>query len=156
MKLSKLALVIIILIPFVFGIGCSDKSSNSNDDIPAELVGSWLYLSGTIDGEPMTPENYEYQSELATGHSITFNANGSYSGVEYDDGMNPVSTRSGTFRVKADSVYVTWTEIDGAPVSPAEEDDPLTYEISGSVLILTSVDTGGPYNPIVVLIYESM
>jgi len=155
MKLSKLALVLVVLLPFIIGVGCSDKSSNSNDDIPAELLGTWLFSSGTIGGEPMTIDNIEYVDESAVTHSITFEADGTYGGTEYDESMNPVSTMSGTFSVKSDTLNTTVVEIDDVPVTPIES-EAMTFEVSGSVLILNSVDIAGQPVMAVVLIYSKM
>ena len=150
MKLSKLPRVIIILIPFIFGIGCSDKSSNSNDNIPAELVGTWMFSSGTIDGEPMTPENTNYICESAVTHSMIFNSNGTWRENLYDEGMSQVCWGSGTFTVNADTLYLTETEFNGIPTSTPEESEQMTFLVSGNQLFITSFD----FSITVVLIYN--
>ena len=157
MRLLKSALVITILIPFVFGIGCSDKSSNPSDEVPADLVGSWLFLVETVNGVPTPPENIAYFNQLAaTGHSVTFNASGALTMLEYDDGLNPVCIVEGAFSVSDDTLRMTLTEIDGAPLTPPAECMPATFDVTTDYLIIKAVDNDLQPALTLIEIYEKM
>jgi len=143
MKLLRPAIVMLILVPFIIGIGCSDKSSNSSVDMPADLVGTWWFTSATMNDVPVTDITEISHSGQAASMSITFNTDATYSGTEYDDSQIPVFTQSGEVsEVDGNSLTIRRTEYNGTPVSPPQE-FPSTYAVAGSQLTMTETAVVG-------------
>ena len=154
MKLSKLMLGLIILLPILILHGCGDDDdgvTNSNP-IPANLVGTWWFNSATENGEPITYTELNYSDSGVT-QSVTFNANGTYSLVEYNDQMDTVYSQSGTFSVSGNQLTITVKVEYGQPVTPPQTSTS-TYAVSGDILTITVEFTLGSESYTIVAYYD--
>jgi hypothetical protein len=124
--------------------GCSDDDddnpTNSTDPVPSALVGTWWFDSATANGVPITLDELSF-SDTAQTMSMTFTSNRTWSSAEYYNGI-VVFSQSGTFTVKGDTLNVTRTMLDGAPVEPPESFE-ATYSIVGNRLYLTQEEIIG-------------
>jgi len=119
MKCLRALVVLIFLISSLIGINCGDDKSANNpaNDIPASLVGTWWYHSGTQDGVPIglfAEINFTDTSEAG---STTSNANATWSGAEFYDNQ-VVFTQSGTFTVNNDILKITRVIFNDDPADP--------------------------------------
>lgn len=153
MKIAKLTLAVAMLLPILLCFGCGDdKSNNSSDPIPTELVDTWWYESATINGDPVGSFSEIAFNESATSGSVSFTVTGTWNTAEYAEGAEPIFTQSGTFTVHGDSLDYRGTVMNGAPLDPARE-FAMEYEISEDDLTLTGTDIIGEVTYIIVVNY---
>jgi len=112
--------------------GCGDKGTNS---VPSELIGTWWYMSSTLNGDPYDWFGY-YGGDFGDTTSTTYNADRSWTRIVYDESLSAVQTAEGYFSVKGDSLIVTTTTLDGSPLQ-----DPIvmgyTYTVVDNQLTIT-------------------
>ncbi len=141
MKQLKLFSTLALILPLFMAFGCSDNSSDSSDDIPANLVGTWWFESAAINDDPVSSFSEVAHDENAIEGSVTFYANGTWSGAEYGAGEVILVTLSGTFNIDGNSIAITRTVYNGEPVSPPAEEDWGHFSILDDVLTLTAIET---------------
>ena len=154
MKLSKLMLGLIILLPILVCLGCGDDDDGitKSDPIPANLVGTWWFNSATENGDPITYTELNYSDSGVT-QSVTFTANGDWNLVEYDSDMDTVYTGSGTFSVSGNQLTITVKAENGQPVTPPQTSTS-TYAVSGDILTITVEFTIGSESYTIVVYYD--
>jgi len=140
MRLLKAAFLIVFLLPVFIGIGCSDNGTDSTDEIPANLVDTWYYLSATMNGVPIPSYSEISHDDLATSSSLIFEADGTWENFEYAGSPTPIFSQSGTFTVSGNTLNIRRTMYDGVPEDPAEEYTS-QFLVSGDVLTLTQTET---------------
>jgi hypothetical protein len=137
MKARRLVVGILLLLSLFIYFGCSDDDddnpTNSTDPVPSALVGTWWFDSASINGVPATLDDLSFTDTSQT-MSITFNSDRTWSSAEYYNDIE-VFSQSGTFTVNGDTLTVTRTMMDGAPINPPESYK-ATYSISSNELTL--------------------
>ena len=138
MKSSRL-MRIIILSFLVIGMGCGgddDKASNPVNTVPASLVNTWWYNSGTQDGVPISSFAEVSFTDTSEAGSLTINSNATWSGTEtYNSQV--VFTQSGTLVVKGDTLKITRTTMDGSP-APAHDTSSSLWNVTADTLRVTN------------------
>ena len=140
MKYLKSTLLIVFLLPVFIGIGCSDNGSDSNDEIPANLVDTWWYGSAAMNGIPIYDYSELSNHDLATTSSITFEADGTWEMHEYGDGPTPIFSQSGTFTISGSNINIRVTVYDGVPQDPPEEFT-AQFSVNGNILTMTMTES---------------
>ena len=139
MRFFKSAFLIVFFLPIFIAIGCSDNGSDSTDEIPANLVDTWWYVSGTMNGVPIPSYSEVSHNDLATTSSLTFGADGTWSSYEYTAPPTPIFSQSGTFTVSGNTLNIRRTMYDGVPEDPVEEYTS-QFLVSGDNLTITSTE----------------
>ncbi len=136
MKYSKQLVCLLTLCLILTPLGCSDKSSTN--PVPPEFVGTWWYLTASLDGVPYASYSEVANVEGGVAASVIFASNGTWNSEEYDADQNVIFTQSGTFSATADSLTLIKTMSGGNPL-----DNPVTvlgsYVIVSDVLTITHV-----------------
>jgi len=153
MKSFKLMIAFIAILPILIVIGCSDddKTNNPVYTTPASLVGTWWYLSATLDGEPVLSFAEISHTDTSQTGSTTFNANATWSGAEYYEDVI-VFTQSGTLIPKGDTLNITRTIYNGSP-APANDTFSYMWNVTGDTLSLTSTIYAPTDTAIVMALY---
>lgn len=134
MRIPKFAIGLATIVAALFFFGCGDDDNPSNPGggtIPAQIVGTWWWNSATVDGVPMTFQELSF-TDSSDAQSLTFNSNGTYSSAEFYQSTS-VWTQSGTFSGRQDTLIITKTMENGAPITPDTEWG--IWEVSGDTLI---------------------
>jgi len=87
---------------------------------PQELVGTWVFQSGTLGGNPVDLADVMEWVDGATSAEFTVGADGTYSYRERDQGGAVLFNSAGTFTVSGANATITITSKDGQPISPVE------------------------------------
>ncbi len=148
MKNRKRLAGLLALSMILLTLGCSDKSSTN--PVPAELVGTWWFLTASFDGTPVASYNEVANDQDAVDGSVTFVTNGTWHGDEYDGSQTVVFTQSGTFFATADSLTLILTMFGGIPQNPPDTDK-VAYTIAGDLFTITSTEEimGTPHDLLV-------
>lgn len=108
---------------FLLAAGCgknNDNPAGPQNNVPAELVGTWYYQSGTLNGQPRDL-SFLLQWKLNTEYArFTVGSDGSFVYEELDIDSSVVWTESGTFNVDGNSATISVTENDDGPVEPPD------------------------------------
>lgn len=136
-----LALSLSLLLCLFLAYGCSDDDDDNgvgpiNNNIPSELVGTWNWVSTTIDGVPQTFPNISYTDTSQTG-SVTFNSNNTWSSAEYYNSI-VVFTQSGTCTNNGHTLTTVRTMIQGVPENPPDTFN-MDWVVASNTLILTQM-----------------
>ena len=139
MKLPKLLLAIsTFLLLLVMLPGCGDDNSTGpNTNIPTELVGTWWWTSGTVNGDPQTFLEVSFTDTSQTG-SVTFSSGNTWNSEEYYNQI-VVWTQSGTCSNSGNNLSVTRTMENGTPVDPPDVQS-FQWEVIGTSLILSDME----------------
>ena len=105
--------------------------------LPAEMVGTWVFQSITVNGAPANPADYFPLEQGTVGIEVDLRADGSFDWREYDAQDNITGTAQGTVTVSGNSVSMTITVVNGAPVPPQVMFTG-AYAISGTTMTLTA------------------
>ena len=139
MKISALMTGFILLLSLLIGIGCGDddkKITNPDYTIPASLVGTWAYHSGTQDGVPFPSFAEISMTDTSQAGSVTLHSNDTWNSTEtYNSQV--VFTRSGTLRVKSDTLKIIAKITNGIP-EPTIDTGFSVWNITGDTLTLMS------------------
>jgi hypothetical protein len=87
---------------------------------PPELVGTWVFQSGTLGGNPVELSDVMEWVGGATSAEFTVGADGTYSYREKDQAGAVLFQSAGTFVVTGANATITITSENGQPISPAE------------------------------------
>ena len=123
MNKTKLILGCALALLIALSAGCGKDDDNPaapQDNVPAELVGTWYYESGTLNGEPRDLSfllRWESGTEAAR---FTVGSDRSFVNEELDADSAVVWTETGTFTVDGNNATITVTETDDGPVQPPE------------------------------------
>jgi len=127
--------------------GCSDKGTNP---VPTELIGTWWYVSSSMDGVPDASYSEVANTQYGDTASVIFNSDRTWVNYEYDDTQNLVFTQSGTYSADADSLTMTTILRAGAPVNPPRVQT-AAYVVAGITMTMTAtVDLGGTDHDLVI------
>jgi hypothetical protein len=155
--MSKWSAVIVTCAALLLASGCKKEDSSgtgpSQEPPPPELVGTWVFQSGTLDGNPVDLAVVMEWVDGATSADFTVGADGTYSYRERDAQNNVLFNSAGTFSVSGQSATITTTSENGSPVSPPEvltgawalngDQLSLTYQFGPSALVVVAVKSGG-------------
>jgi len=119
--------------------GCGDD--NGTNPVPSDLIGTWAWISATMDDVSMGTLEEVTEITGADSLSYTYNANRSWSGAVYDASMNPLTTASGTFSVKGDTLIMVISEEDGIAVEPPDADS-ILFTVTATTLVQYTVEAG--------------
>ena len=146
MKIVKAYLFVIFILSLVIGPGCSDNGSDSNDEIPADLVDTWWLQSATINGDPIDEMHiYCHMEEWITFLSLTLNSDGTWDAIGYRENMTVIGTETGTFTIDGNSISILMTACDGVPIDDPENGAMTAqFTINGDILTIT-VTEDDPY-----------
>lgn len=112
--------VIICLLLLSFGCGKDDNPAGPQNNVPAELVGTWYYQSGTLNGDPQEL-SFLLRWNLGTEYArFTVGSDRSFVYEELDVDSVVVWTESGTFTVNGNNATISVTENDDGPVNPPD------------------------------------
>lgn len=83
---------------FIFAAlaGCGDKGTNST---PSDLIGTWWYMSATLNGDPYDGFGY-YGGDFCDTTLTTYNADRTWVDNEYDDIQTVFLLKAGPIRSK--------------------------------------------------------
>ncbi len=154
---SKWSVVVLTCAALLLASGCrKDDSSGtgpSQEPPPPELVGTWVFQSGTLNGDSVDLADVMEWVEGATSADFTVGADGTYSYRERDAQGSVLFSSAGTFLVSGQSATITVTSENGSPISPPEvltgtwalngDQLSLTYQFGPSALVVVAVKTGG-------------
>jgi len=138
MKKAKLILPWAVIFLFLLSAGCGkddDNPAGPQNTVPAELVGTWLYDSATLNGVPFGLGlllGWEPGTEAAR---FTVGSDRSFVYEELDADSAVVWTEWGTFTVSGNNATISVTENDDGPVDPPEIMSG-TWTVNGDTLTL--------------------
>jgi hypothetical protein len=87
---------------------------------PPELVGTWVFQSGTLGGNPVDLSDVMEWVDGATSAEFTVGADGTYSYREKDQSGAVLFHSAGTFVVTGVNATITITSENGQPKTPVE------------------------------------
>jgi hypothetical protein len=139
MTLTKATMIaIFLLLATILVMGCGDDNSTGpNNNTSAELIGTWLWVSGTINGDPVTFPQISFTDSSQTG-DVTFNAGNTWSSNEYY-ADTVVWTQSGTCSSNGNNLTVNQTMENGVAVDPPEVQT-MQWEVIGPTLIISDME----------------
>lgn len=112
--------IIICMLILPFGCGKDDNPAGPQNNVPAELVGTWYYESGTLNGNPQEL-SFLLQWNPGTEYArFTVGSDRSFVYEELDVDSVVVWTESGTFTVNGNNATISVTENDDGPVNPPD------------------------------------
>jgi len=144
MDKAKVILVLATICLLLILVGCGKDDNNPagpQNNVPAELVGGWLYDSATLNGGPFSLAlllGWDPGTEAAR---FMVGADESFIYEELDADSAVVWTESGTFTVDGNTATITVTENDDGPVNPPDILSG-TWAVSGDTLTLSTTYLG--------------
>jgi hypothetical protein len=144
MNKIKLTLVGMVICLLLLSAGCGkddDNPAGPQNNVPAELVGGWLYDSATLNGVPFSLAlllQWEPGTEAAR---FMVGSDGSLVYEELDSDSAVVWTEWGTFTVNGNTATLTITENDDGPVDPPQVLSG-TWAVNGDTLTLSTIYQG--------------
>lgn len=134
------AVISLLIIP----IGCGKDDNNPagpQHNIPAELVGGWLYDSATVGGVPWSLGLILGWEPGTVAARFTVGEDGSLVYEELDADSTVVWTEWGTFAVDGNTATLTITENDDGPL-PEPQVLTGSWVLNGDTLTLTTIYQG--------------
>jgi hypothetical protein len=112
---------VILLIALCAGCGKDDDNpAGPQNNVPAELLGTWYYQSATINGVQV-PLGFVLGWDQGTVSArFTVGADESFVYEELNAADSVVWTESGTFTVDGNNATITITQNDDGPVEPPD------------------------------------
>lgn len=108
---------VLLILMLIVGLGCgSDKGSGpvTPQNTPAELVGTWHWYKGWLDGVQVGSFEEISYTDTSTSQELDFYDGGTWETREYYEDKGVVYTRKGTC-YDDDSLYLTCTNENGTP-----------------------------------------
>ena len=153
MNKTKMILSWAVVCLLLFSAGCGKDDDNPaapENNVPAELIGTWLYESATLNGAPFSLGLLLGWDPGTVAARFTVGENGSFVYEELDADSAVVWTEWGTFTVSGNTATITVTENDNGPMEPEtmsgtwvlnENQDELTLNTSymGATVVLIAV-----------------
>lgn len=124
-------------------IACSPDETAGGDtpSIPAELVGTWLFHSATLNGSPISMAELLQFAPGSDTADVAVYANGTYVYTERDTSNATTYTNAGSVTVSGSSITLTKMNENGV-AQPPEVFLRGTYVLSGTQLTLTASISG--------------
>ena len=122
---ARWAAVLLTGIALLFASGCKKDedplgTGPTQGPPPPELVGTWVFQSGTLGGNPVDLADVMEWVAGATSAEFTVGGDGTYSYRERDPAGAVLFQSAGTFTVSGINATITITSKDGQPISPVE------------------------------------
>jgi len=141
MKSRAIYIVLPALVISLIIAACGDKDKNptgSQNSIPSELLGVWIYQSATINGVPISLALILGWEVGTVSARFTVGEDGSFVNEELNANNEVVWTENGTLAVTGDSAIIAVTSNNNGPIDPP---DTLagTWQLNGNLLALTTI-----------------
>ncbi|UCE66465.1 MAG: hypothetical protein JSU85_00190 [Candidatus Zixiibacteriota bacterium] len=140
MNKVKAILLLVFICMLLLTAGCGKDDDNPaapENNVPAELVGMWLYESATLNGVPFGLGLLLGWEPGTVAARFTVGSDRSFLYEELDADSAVVWTEWGTFTVDGNTATITRTENDAGPMNPPEIMSG-TWTLSGDTLVLTT------------------
>lgn len=142
----KNSLTFILFIGLAFGMSSCSKEKNNDENIEAQIVGTWkmelLNFNGKVNGLPF---NHDIKADASNYATITFKADGTYTSVSLinidpDEVITEPDYDNGIYSIANKKLRMTSTTDEGDIFSNEFE-----YELKGGKLKISAPeDTGAP------------
>ncbi len=138
----RITIGIVVLLSVFLVVSC-DKSTDPQS-LPAELVGTWVFQSATLNGQPISLSVVLDWDPATVSCASIVDANGGYTYNEYDGANatgNVLYYNSGTASVQGSTMTISVTNDNGTPLQQPDV-LPFTWALSGTTLTLSLADPG--------------
>jgi hypothetical protein len=144
MNKVKLILPLVVICLLLLSAGCGkddDNPAGPQNNVPAELVGGWLWESATLGGVPWSLALLLQWQPGTEAARFTVGSDGSLVSEELDADSAVVWTEWGTITVNGNTATLTITENDDGPL-PDPKIFSGTWAVDGNTLTLTTIYQG--------------
>jgi len=139
----KSIIIFVVILSFILAAGCGkdDNPAEPQNNVPAELVGGWLWESATVGGVPWSLALlFQWQPGTEAARFMV-GSDGSLVYEELDADSVVVWTEWGTFTVDGNTATLTITENDDGPL-PEPQVITGSWVLNGDTLTLTTIYQG--------------
>ncbi len=133
--------VLVILMTLIF-VGCSDDEespTNTTNDFPSQLVGTWAHDSVTVNGTAQSQADFFEWDQDTQRAQTTIHSNSTQKYEEFDAQNSVVWYDEGTLTITGQTIVGQVTSENGQPVTPYTSING-TWNLTGSTLLITIVD----------------